>query len=168
MAALPVVYNPALKNCKDCFVEFGFCQRPAPYAGPRCRTHALAKRNADRLRKHRNTVEQQFNLEPGEYDELKGFQGNACAICRKAKGITRNLAVDHDHSHCPQCKGKGSCGNGVRGLLCGRCNTILAYIRDDVEAAARIVTYLKYPPLQQMRAQKKMQALYESVKDLDL
>lgn len=145
-----IVYDPALKNCKDCIAEFEHCQRPAPYAGPRCRTHMLAKRNIDRRNSHRSTVEKKYNLPPGGYDQLKEYQDGACGICQKGKGISKNLAVDHDHKHCDECKGNGSCGKGIRGLLCGRCNSLLAHIRDDLATARRIFHYLEDPPYQRM------------------
>lgn len=150
---LTAVHDPAQKNCVLCFQEFGFCQRPAPYGTktrPLCRTHALAKRNAERRNRHRTTVEKNFNLDPGQYDKLKAYQGGKCAICKRATGAKRNLAVDHDHKHCNQCAGKGSCGKGVRGLLCMRCNSLLAHIRDDKETARRVFEYLDFPPFQRM------------------
>jgi len=151
MAALKVVYDPPLKNCKDCLDEFGFCHRPAPYQGPRCRTHALARRNAARRSAHQSHVEKTYNLPAGHYDKLKEFQGGRCAICKRATGKTRNLAVDHDHKHCDDCKGTTSCGKGVRGLLCNLCNQILGrVIRDNPQIALAIYEYLTDPPYQKM------------------
>jgi hypothetical protein len=52
-------------------------------------------------------------------------QGGLCAICREperrrhANGRLWDLGVDHDHL-----TGK------VRGLLCARCNTAIAFLRD--------------------------------------
>lgn len=155
MANLKVVHDPAERNCVDCFREFDFCQRPAPYSGPRCQTHSLAKRNSDRRRKHRSYVEQNFNMPAGGYDALYEYQGGKCAICPRARGISRNLAVDHDHKHCEECKGKGSCGKGIRGLLCARCNSLLAHIRDDLVTAQRIYEYLLNPPYQVMMADRE-------------
>jgi hypothetical protein len=156
MVNLDIVYDLPLKNCKDCLEEFGYCQRPSPYAGPRCRTHALAKRNSDRRRRHRSAVEEKYNLEAGGYDELYEYQGGCCAICRRARGVKRNLAIDHAHSCCNR---NGSCGECVRGLLCMRCNSLLAHIRDDVSTAKRIYEYLDSPPFQQLRADRSAEDL---------
>lgn len=62
-------------------------------------------------------------------------QGGACAICRRATGKTRRLAVDHDHQ-----------SGQVRGLLCKPCNRLLGHARDDVEFFERAGDYLSEPP----------------------
>ncbi|MFT9654943.1 endonuclease VII domain-containing protein [Mycobacteroides abscessus] len=85
-----------------------------------------------------------YSLAPGAYLKLYNHQGGKCAICQRATGATRSLSVDHDHSCCP---GKESCGECVRGLLCGGCNyKILGHLRDDVEALERAIEYLRNPP----------------------
>lgn len=158
MASLKVIHDPPLKNCVNCLDEFGHCQRPAPYGlktKPLCRTHALAKRNATRRKSHRSYVEQTYGLGAGEYDRLYEYQGGKCAICRRATGKTKNLSVDHNHRHCDQCAGKNSCGQGVRGLLCLRCNTLLGHLRDDLDAAQRIYEYLSKPPYPTMMADRE-------------
>jgi Recombination endonuclease VII. len=75
-----------------------------------------------------------YGLKPGEYGKLYLTQGGTCAICRRATGATRALAVDHDHKT-----------GLVRGLLCSPCNKLLGHLRDDVELARGIVTYLLEP-----------------------
>jgi hypothetical protein len=42
------------------------------------------------------------------------------------------MVVDHEHN-----------GGGVRGLLCGWCNTALGYLKDDPELAHRAIEYLR-------------------------
>ena len=151
---LDKVYDPPLKNCKDCLDEFGHCQRPAPHPGPRCRTHALARRNAARRSNHQTYVERTYSLPPGGYDALKEFQGGKCAICKRNTGKTKNLSVDHDHRHCDQCAGNTSCGNGVRGLLCGPCNMMIGRIlRDNPQLALAAYEYLTDPPYRRMQRQ---------------
>jgi len=70
-----------------------------------------------------------------QYEALYEAQGGCCYICQRAKGISKKLSVDHDHAT-----------GYVRGLLCATCNKILGHLRDDDYAAARIVSYLVYPP----------------------
>lgn len=46
-----------------------------------------------------------------------------CGLCGKTTGP---LAVDHDHSCCPE--RKRSCGVCVRGMLCSDCNFLMGWI----------------------------------------
>ena len=135
------------KRCKDCDPA---SLRPAPYPGPRCRSHHLAEKRRRRLAAAGRRVESTYGLSPEQYTELKAFQGDRCAICQRATGATKMLAVDHDHrqamidGHDP----KKGCPKCVRGLVCGPCNDILGHLRDDIEAARRLVFYLTSPPWQ--------------------
>lgn len=116
------------KPCKDC--PSG-SSRPAPKPGPRCATHHRAFVKAAAKRKHEAYVLKTYGLLAGEYDAILSWQHGVCHICQRANGASKRLAVDHDHvTGC------------VRGLLCGPCNDILAQIRDDVNAAYRILRYL--------------------------
>src|SRR5712664_871702 len=63
-------------------------------------------------RSHHLTLEQ--------FLELKYRYDGLCWVCRFAKG----KHIDHDHGCCP---GRHSCGKCVRGWLCARCNTGLAF-----------------------------------------
>ena len=71
----------------------------------------------------------------GQYDQLKEAQGGVCAICQKATGVRKKLAVDHDHKT-----------EHVRGLLCGPCNKLLGFARDNPEFFRRAANYLENPP----------------------
>lgn len=139
------------KPCKDCVTE-GITRpddpvkqwRATPHPGPRCRTHHLRRRQATRLAAHRRTTEGNFTLGVGGYDKLLAVQGGSCAGCGRTPGPrAKRLAVDHDHSCCP---GKASCGRCVRGLLCHRCNDVLAHLRDDPEKLIRLARYLREWP----------------------
>jgi hypothetical protein len=84
-----------------------------------------------------------------QYDLLLVFQGRVCYICQRATGKVRALAVDHDHNVARQrCDHPHdeSCSDCWRGLLCSRCNDILAHLRDDPAALRRGLQYLAYPP----------------------
>jgi hypothetical protein len=96
--------------------------------------------------RHSSALRSQFGLTPAEYARLYEAQGRRCAICRRATGASKRLAVDHDHSCCP---GPTSCGGCVRGLLCGPCNSVLAHVRDDPETLQRFVRYLASWPSRQ-------------------
>ena len=125
------------KPCKDC--EPG-SKRPAPHPGPRCATHHRTEkaRKSDLSRNRR--VRSQYGLSDEEQAALLEIQGGACAGCGKVPGRrAKRLAIDHDH-RC--CSGKSSCGRCVRGMLCHRCNDVLAHFRDDGDALRRLAEYL--------------------------
>lgn len=120
--------------CKDCRAHPNPPPkpRPAPHPGPRCATHHRAFVKKTKKANHERTVKQVYGLSDGEYDRLYAQQGGVCAICRRAKGIARRLAVDHNHRT-----------GRVRGLLCGPCNKFVGYLRDDPEAWRRGAEYLE-------------------------
>lgn len=105
-----------------------------PVAGARCQIHWRTRRRTVGKLAHERTV-RKYGLEQGQYDQLKAHQGGVCAICAKAKGTTKRLAVDHDHAT-----------GLVRGLLCYRCNDLLGKIRDDPGFFTRGLQYLTNPP----------------------
>lgn len=119
------------KICKDC----GAGSRPAPYPGPRCATHHRERERHLKREAHENHVRKTYGLQAGQYDQLLEAQGGVCFICRRSNGAARKLAVDHSHL-----------SGHVRGLLCSVDNKILGHLRDDPEAAKRIVEYLLNPP----------------------
>lgn len=91
--------------------------------------------NRDRVR---NTAFQaKFGISLAQYHELLEAQGGACAICGRPESAERNgkvrwLAIDHCHNT-----------NKVRGLLCGSCNPMIGYARDNIEVLEKAVAYLK-------------------------
>lgn len=161
MAIEPLASDPW---CIDCVAEYkaefgenshpsavGKKPRPVPHGGPRsprCVTHWREKKKRDKDASHARRTLSVYTLPIDEYHQLKEFQGGKCAICQRATGATRRLAVDHDHTCCP---GKTSCGTCVRGLLCGPCNSLLAHIRDDPRMLLRAMSYINCPPFKVMK-----------------
>jgi hypothetical protein len=136
------------RPCKDCVVDHPEIVnldprrwRPAPYPGPRCATHHKAFHRRQLDASHRRRTVSQYGLAPDEYDTLMAVQDGKCAICRGERPY--RLPIDHDHSCC---RGKQSCGKCVRGLLCKRCNAVLAPLRDDVDLIERMARYLENWP----------------------
>lgn len=137
------------KECVDCKAErerrglpYPKFPRKTPYGGPntpRCHSHQRARTTEAKSGARERRVQREYGLKPGEYGKIYLAQGGYCAICRRATGATRALSVDHDHR------------TGLtRGLLCRPCNTLLGHLRDDVELARGIITYLLDPPAKQL------------------
>ena len=130
--------------CKDCRSEGVTAHRPiANGSGGRCATHWRIEKKRRRERNQELRWESTYSITREQYEEIKERQGGRCAICRKATGAKKALAVDHDHSCCP---GKTSCGKCVRSLLCTPCNRFIGHIGDDPEVAERLLLYLIDPP----------------------
>jgi hypothetical protein len=141
------------KWCKDCLAEGVARHRPAGYVGPRCYSHHVVARKAAQKAAHELRVTKTYGLTAGEYDRLHAFQGGRCALCRRATGKKRRLAVDHDHAT-----------GRPRGLLCGPCNkTVLGF---DGELIRRAVAYLTHPPYDTMRSDAADDAALGDVLDL--
>lgn len=119
------------KSCKGC----GSVTRKVTAPGPRCATCHRERKKATRQAAHGRWILKTYGITSEQYEALYAAQGGSCFICQRAKGISKKLAVDHDHQ-----------SGFVRGLLCTTCNKILGHLRDDDYAAARIVSYLVAPP----------------------
>lgn len=135
--------------CKDCLAEIGptktrLAGRDAKFVGPRCFSHHHARKRATRKASHGSYVLRTYGITEEQYWALYDFQGGRCYICRRATGKTKRLAVDHDHSCCPETP---ACGRCIRGLLDRNCNRdVVGHLRDDPEAFDRGAEYLRNPP----------------------
>jgi Recombination endonuclease VII len=111
-----------------------------------------AKAKATAARKHWLKTRHHMTLE--QYESLKEFQEGVCPICRRSNGSTKALAVEHNHAIAREAcdhPEKESCINCWRGLMCGPCNDILAWLRDDAMAIYRAIDYLRNPPARRWR-----------------
>lgn len=130
------------KPCVDCVAWAERSGQPVPKRKtdgaartPRCATHVRQRRRAIKARTQENRDLNVYGLASGQFEQLYRHQGQVCAICRRATGRSRRLSVDHDHKT-----------GLVRGLLCRPCNDLLGHLRDDPEAARRVVDYLLQTP----------------------
>lgn len=99
-----------------------------------------AKSYRDNPEKSRwNNIHKKYKLTKQMYLDLLEQQGGVCAICNNPPK-KQWLAVDHDHGCCA---GISSCGNCVRGLLCGGCNSFLGRVNDNLKSANEYMA--KYP-----------------------
>jgi hypothetical protein len=122
------------KQCRSCAQwlpeeQFGKNSRNPDGLGYQCK-----KCNRD---KHRLA---NYGMTWGQYQALLDAQGGGCAVCGQTCASGRLLAVDHDHSCCPE--NSRSCVRCVRGLLCGGCNQGLGKFRDDPRLLAEAAAYL--------------------------
>jgi hypothetical protein len=93
--------------------------------------HRLIKRGRV-LRTTRNIPATKVYILPGEAIQLAARQGGRCAICDIE---TDKLNVDHCHRT-----------GVIRGMLCGKCNTILGLAQDNIDILLSAINYLKSPP----------------------
>jgi hypothetical protein len=101
---------------------------------------AWRERNPQRVRSMRRTdTARKYGLTPESYSALFDSQGRACAICRTTEPLRGQWCVDHDHGCCTGTR--RTCGECVRGILCGPCNQGLGLFADD---AGRLESAIKY------------------------
>ena len=64
-----------------------------------------------------------------------------CYLCGDAlRDGTRQVHIDHDHTHCPQ---GYSCAVCRRGLACHSCNLLIGLAKDDPDRLERIAANLR-------------------------
>jgi len=128
-----VIAKPAKATCKDCKST----TRVLGHPGPRCATCWRTETKRRKESAHGQYVERIYGISEEEYKLLYEAQGGRCAICRKATGAARRLAVDHNHKT-----------GEIRGLLCKPCNRygLGMFARDDPEVFDRAANYLRNPP----------------------
>lgn len=67
-----------------------------------------------------------------EYNKLLLDQQDKCKICGVHKNdLNINLVIDHSHVD-----------GSIRGLLCGKCNSILGFANDDIKIFEKAIEYL--------------------------
>lgn len=137
------------RRCKECDPDARY-QRPAPYPGPRCASHWRTEKRRRAEAAHEAYVQATYGLAPGEYEALYVGQGRRCWICQRATGASRRLSVDHNHRLGCAHESKKACRTCVRGLLCRRCNDLLAHVHDDTDVLYRALWYLANPPAQRI------------------
>jgi hypothetical protein len=84
-----------------------------------------------RARAKKKAMVKTYGITPEQRDAMIARQGGECAGCRRRFGTEHRPAIDH-------CHGTGA----VRGVLCHRCNSILAFSGDSPEVLRRLARYL--------------------------
>jgi len=127
-------------SCRDC----GSTTRKLSGPPWRCAACRRAFRDRTRDRAWELRLLRDFSLTVDQYRAILAQQGGRCAWCGLASGVTKRLAVDHDHRCCASVP---TCGSCTRGLLCGPCNQFLGrQMRDQVVSVMRGVDYLRHWP----------------------
>lgn len=102
-----------------------------------------------RERTFRSWLWSTYRMAPEDYLALLARQGGVCAICASGDAgpstskfgtDKQRFSVDHDHRCCP---GDRSCGDCVRGLLCGPCNRGVGIFRDSPHTLRAAASYLE-------------------------
>jgi hypothetical protein len=84
---------------------------------------------------HESYVARTYKITVEMYRRLLEYQGRRCWGCRRARGRSKRLAVDHNHTT-----------GEVRMLLCSTCNNVVGHYRDDPVALIRLGLALVNPP----------------------
>jgi hypothetical protein len=91
-------------------------------------------------RQFSKTKHSRHKLSNAEFDSILRKQNNLCAVCEESFSDANVPHVDHDHLCC---QGLYSCGECVRGLLCGKCNRGIGLLKDDPRVLGRALRYLE-------------------------
>lgn len=110
--------NITSKFCKECKPK-----KQAERAKNYQREYKGVARKAMLMRKHGITAE--------IYDQMFAAQGGRCLVCG-IKPEKEHLHVDHDHKT-----------GRVRALLCGNCNSAIAFCKDDPQRLRALALYLE-------------------------
>lgn len=95
-------------------------------------------RSENRIEVRDKELRNKYGITLDDYNEMLKAQDGVCALCGKTEkvksraGKIRALAVDHCHDT-----------GRVRGLLCYRCNQLIAGIGDKLESAEKLVLYME-------------------------
>lgn len=107
------------------------------------RNPGVQKRNTERyfakspsarpLTRKKNALKRKYGITLEQYEIMLVDQGGVCAICGGPHvGTGDAYHVDHDHQT-----------GGVRGLLCGTCNTGLGQFKDSSAVMEKAISYLR-------------------------
>lgn len=102
----------------------------------------LPRTELQKLRRRDLDLQQMYGLTLADFEQMLADQGGGCAICgtTKPNGPGSRFQVDHDHACCPRV---GSCGECIRGLLCGSCNTLIGLAGEDPKRLMAAAAYLQ-------------------------
>lgn len=105
------------------------------------RQRNIAYSSSPEYRAHRKALvyQRKYKITLEQRDEMLAVQGGVCKVCGSPDPRGRDWHTDHDHSCCPS---RTSCGECIRGILCGPCNTLLGWAKDDTAILQAAIAYL--------------------------
>ena len=132
-------YSAWCYECDNILAKNRYASDPEYRAAQLAKNKIRYFQEGGKQRKRERQLKKSFGLTIDDYNKKLQTQDGLCAICKKpesslnahSSGILP-LAIDHDHQ-----TGK------VRDLLCSRCNQALGLLREDVEIAKNLVTYIQ-------------------------
>jgi hypothetical protein len=89
-------------------------------------------RARDPMSRRRHRLRCNYGMSLEEYAAMLAHQGGVCAICKRKPDKGKPLCVDHCHVT-----------GMVRGLLCHKCNMVLAFGNDDPDILRAAIAYLR-------------------------
>lgn len=92
---------------------------------------------------HRKHIWKTYRLTDFAWARLYWHQIGKCHVCMLPG---KKLYVDHKHGCNHVGKGRKSCADCVRGLLCHDCNLMMGFSRDDPQTLANGMNYLGFDP----------------------
>lgn len=91
------------------------------------------KYKADPVAAKNRDLKKTYGIDIDQYNAMLQFQNGSCAICKKhSSTFKKSLAVDHCHV-----SGK------IRGLLCINCNRAVGNLKDSIDLAKSLISYLE-------------------------
>jgi hypothetical protein len=76
-----------------------------------------------------------YGISVEQFNQMLQDQGGCCAICDIPQSELKvRMAIDHDHAK--------PLPDGIRGLLCPKCNTALGLLKDSPAIISRALRYL--------------------------
>lgn len=145
--------NQIFHACKKCCIIMRRILRQQPDQIIKQREYNKRKRREDLQKARAYDRIRNLRLVHGitvqEYEWLFAKQNGLCAICGKPEtsvlnGKNKRLSIDHCHET-----------QETRGLLCGRCNTAIGLMFDDVLIVESAAAYLLSPVKNPLPKRKK-------------
>lgn len=120
-------------DCRDCVRLYGIKYREKNKKLIKRKKREYHKENPHI--KRRSYLKLEYGLTLEDYDKLLKSQNGLCKICN----ADNPNCEQHKHLYIDHCHSTGK----VRGLLCGRCNSAIGHMKDNIEYFEKAIEYLK-------------------------